>query len=92
MADKPKYAMTYGDEVDKIKTTKSKMVWREQSGLLTPIPQMSDHHLMCSIRMVQESIREKKFWRSAYLPYLYEERAYRRALIKKKGDLKCQPR
>lgn len=101
MPAKPKYTMEYGDKVGKIKTSKAKMVWREQSGLLTPIAQMSDHHLMCAIRMVQESIREQKFWRSAHLPYLKEERAYRRALtirnsvhqrLTRKEKLKCPPR
>lgn len=96
-----RYTMEYGDKVGKIKAIKSKMVWREQSGLLTPIAQMSDHHLMCAIRMVQESIREQKFWRSAYLPYLKEERAYRRALtirnsvhqrLTGKEKIKCPPR
>lgn len=75
----------------KLKVAKSKLVWLERDGTVTPVAQMSDHHLKSSIEMIQRSISENKWWRTDQLQYLKEERHYR-ALINKKGVRICRHR
>lgn len=70
---------------------KSLLVWVERSGKRTPLAEMSDSHLNFAIDMVQRSIQGKSFWRASFLPYLKEERRYRRALINKKGFVHANP-
>ncbi len=69
------------------KRSKEMLIWVERDGTRTPIAAMSDHHLKYSMQMVAQSITARKFWRSAWLPYLKEEARYRRALTKRKENL-----
>ncbi len=80
-----------GQLLSKAKRIKMKLVWVEKDGTPIPISAMSDHHLKCAIEMVQNSIKQRRYWRTDQLPLLKEERHYR-ALINKKGVRTCQHR